>query len=76
MAHPYVSDDLNINMLGFRDQRQTYAGKPARTVRIFITGGSTAWESGTSSQKQTISYLLEQILNDRQAVRPVSGTRS
>ncbi len=63
MARPFFGDDLHINILGFRDQRETYLTKPERTVRIFITGGSTAWGSGTSSQKNTISYLLEQMLN-------------
>jgi lysophospholipase L1-like esterase len=65
MARPFFGDDLHINMLGFRDERQSYIAKPDRTVRIFITGGSTAWGSGASSQKETISYALEQILNDR-----------
>jgi len=65
MARPFAGDDLHINPLGFRDERQSYATKPDRTVRIFITGGSTAWGSGASSQKRTISYLLEQVLNER-----------
>jgi lysophospholipase L1-like esterase len=65
IARPFFGDDLHINMLGFRDERQSYASKPDRTVRIFITGGSTAWGSGASSQKKTISYVLEQILNER-----------
>lgn len=65
MARPNLGVDPHINMLGFRDERQTYVSKPDRTVRIFITGGSTAWGSGASSQKNTISYLLEQILNER-----------
>src|ERR1700676_3834147 len=64
-ARPLLGDDLYINLLGFRDSRQSYLVKPARTVRIFITGGSTAWGSGASSQKKTISYLLERLLNER-----------
>jgi lysophospholipase L1-like esterase len=63
MARPVFGDDLHINVLGFRDERQTYITKPERTVRIFITGGSTAWGVGASSQKSTISYILEQLLN-------------
>lgn len=69
MSRPFSGPNLHINMLGFRDERQTYITKPEKTVRVFITGGSTAWGSGASSQTKTISYLLEQILNDR-----VSGT--
>src|SRR5439155_8368349 len=65
MARPFFGDDLYINVLGFRDRRQTYLAKPERTVRIFITGGSTAWGVGASSQKNTISCLLEKILNER-----------
>lgn len=65
IGRPFFGDDLHINVLGFRDERQTYVTKPDRTVRIFITGGSTAWGSGASSQKKTISYVLEQILNEQ-----------
>jgi lysophospholipase L1-like esterase len=65
MAAPFSGDDLHINVLGFRDERQSYVTKPEGTVRIFITGGSTAWGSGASSQKNTIAYVLEQILNER-----------
>jgi lysophospholipase L1-like esterase len=73
MARPFYSDDLRINMFGFRDERQSYLAKPEKTVRVFITGGSTAWGSGASSQKRTISYVLEQILNER--VSPATGYR-
>ena len=65
IARPVFGDDLHINILGFRDERQTYITKPERTVRIFITGGSTAWGVGASSQRNTVAYLLEKILNER-----------
>ena len=65
IARPYFGNDLHINVFGFRDDRQTYVNKPERTVRIFITGGSAAWGVGTSSQKNTISTLLEKMLNDQ-----------
>jgi lysophospholipase L1-like esterase len=65
MARPFFGDDLHINVLGFRDERQSYVTKPERTVRVFITGGSSAWGVGASSQKNTISSLLEQVLNER-----------
>jgi lysophospholipase L1-like esterase len=73
IARPVFGDDLRINVLGFRDERQSYLTKPERTVRVFITGGSTAWGVGASSQKNTISYVLEQNLNQR--VSPVTGYR-
>jgi lysophospholipase L1-like esterase len=65
LARPLLGDDPHINVLGFRDERQTYGTKAARTVRIFLTGGSTAWGSGAPSQKSTISYQLERLLNER-----------
>jgi lysophospholipase L1-like esterase len=73
IAGPVFGDDLRINVLGFRDERQSYLTKPEQTVRVFITGGSTAWGSGATSQKNTISYLLEQDLNQR--VGRVTGYR-
>ncbi|MDP8983073.1 MAG: hypothetical protein M3O35_21055 [Acidobacteriota bacterium] len=73
MAKPLLGEDLHINLLGFRDQRDTYVSKQAGTVRIFLTGGSTAWGSGAPSQKSTISSLLETILNAK--VSPVTGYR-
>ena len=73
LARPTFGGDLHINVLGFRDLRQGYLTKPERTVRIFITGGSTAWGSGAPSQKQTIPSLLERILNER--ISPRTGYR-
>jgi hypothetical protein len=60
-----LGDEPHINMLGFRDWRETYVTKPEKTVRVFITGGSVAWGTGASSQQQTISYILERLLNER-----------
>lgn len=65
IARPMLGDEPHINMLGFRDGRQTYVTKPENTVRVFITGGSVAWGTGASSQQQTISYILERLLNER-----------
>ncbi|MFS8085326.1 MAG: SGNH/GDSL hydrolase family protein, partial [Acidobacteriota bacterium] len=73
MARPMLGADPHINILGFRDDRESYVTKSDQTVRIFITGGSTAWGSGASSQKNTISYLLEQILDERMS--PATGYR-
>jgi lysophospholipase L1-like esterase len=65
VARPYSGNDLQINALGFRDQRTNYLDKPERTIRIFITGGSAAYGMGASSQAHTFSSVLEQILNDQ-----------
>jgi hypothetical protein len=73
IARPMLGREPHINFLGFRDERDTYVTKPDRTVRIFITGGSTAWGSGATSQKNTISYLLEGMLNERAS--PATGYR-
>jgi lysophospholipase L1-like esterase len=73
MSRPMLGTDPHINVLGFRDERQTYISKPEHTVRIFLTGGSTAWGSGASSQTKTISCVLEQILNQR--IAPTTGYR-
>lgn len=73
IARPVLGDPLVINVLGFRDPRRSYATKPAATVRVFVTGGSTAWGVGSSSQSHTVSYLLERILNE--GVSQASGYR-
>src|SRR4029077_16164144 len=65
IARPVLGDDLFINALGFRDPRPSYVVQPERPGRVFITGGSTAWGSGASSQNQTVSYRLERLLNER-----------
>jgi len=67
VARPVKGGDLTINGFGFRDTRRSYSDKPPGTVRVFITGGSTAWGSGAPSQRQTISHLLEDMLNARAA---------
>lgn len=65
MARPYNGEGLYINELGFRDRRESYMPKPERTVRIFITGGSTAFGSGASSNEQTTASHLERLLSER-----------
>ena len=64
VARPYSGDALHINALGFRDERTSYLDKPERTVRIFVTGGSAAYGLGASSEAQTLSSVLERILNE------------
>jgi lysophospholipase L1-like esterase len=64
MARPFDSAALHVNAEGLRDVERDYHSKAAGTVRIFITGGSTAWGTG-SAQGDTIWVALERILNDR-----------
>jgi hypothetical protein len=71
VARPFASDRLHINSLGFRDKRENLEGKPERTVRVFMTGGSTAWGSFLSSDDATISAQLEKRLNSK--VSPRTG---
>src|SRR5919202_1161703 len=54
VARPLPGGEPPINGLGFRDARDVDASKPSRTVRVFLTGGSTAWGSGAPSQQTTI----------------------
>jgi lysophospholipase L1-like esterase len=65
MARPFASENLRINAFGFRDERDDYRQKPPGTVRIFLTGGSTAWGVGASSDQKTIARQLERLLNEQ-----------
>jgi len=64
IGRAYDSAALHVNADGLRDIERDYSVKAAGTVRIFITGGSTAWGTG-SAQADTIWVALERILNDR-----------
>ena len=66
MGRAYDSATLHVNAEGLRDVERDYSSKPAGTVRVFVTGGSTAWGSG-SVQADTIANALERILNARVA---------
>ena len=57
MARPFVGENLRINALGFRDERDDYTQKPPGTVRIFLTGGSTAWGVGASWEVPYLTVL-------------------
>jgi len=70
----YGRVDRHIDAQGFRRDQDVSLQKPPNTVRIFITGGSTAygWTTGWPDinpdlqrlyDNQTISYYLEQKLN-------------
>ena len=62
LAPPMSWREVHVNAFGFRNEREDYATKPDRTVRAFITGGSTAFGLG-AAQNMTIAYQLERLLN-------------
>lgn len=65
MARPFAAENLHINAFGFRDERNDYTQKPPGTVRVFLTGASTAWGVGVSLEQNTIARQLERLLNER-----------
>jgi lysophospholipase L1-like esterase len=69
IARPLSGDNPHINALGFRSKREDLEHKRDRTVHVFITGGSSAWGTGASSDDQTIAALLEQKLSAEFSLR-------
>ncbi len=61
---PGVAVGATINSLQFRTADELEIPKPPGTYRIFITGGSTAYGSGTPGDDRTIGAYLEAILNE------------
>lgn len=59
---PGKHGNADINSGQFRDAKEIILPKPDHTYRIFITGGSTAYGSGASSQDRTIAAYLQKIL--------------
>ena len=53
-----------INGMQFRYAREIDVPKPRTGIRIFVTGGSTAFGSGASSNDTTIGGYLEKQLNE------------
>jgi lysophospholipase L1-like esterase len=53
-----------INRMQFRYAREIDGPKPNNVCRIFLTGGSTAFGSGASSNDTTIGGYLEAQLNE------------
>ncbi|HSR66688.1 MAG TPA: hypothetical protein VLU25_02010 [Acidobacteriota bacterium] len=60
---PGRHDNSIINQLQFRDRRPLPAPKPEDELRIFLTGGSTAFGVGAPSQDSIVGAYLEDILN-------------
>ena len=53
-----------INNMQFRYAREIEVPKPPNVFRIFVTGGSTAYCPGATSNDTTIGGYLEKYLND------------
>jgi hypothetical protein len=59
---PGIYRGARINAMQFRADRELPIPKPDRTFRIFLTGGSTAYGSGSPDQERTIGGYLAEIL--------------
>lgn len=66
---PGVYRGARINSLQFRADGELPMPKPARTFRIFLTGGSTAFGSGAPDQERTIGGYLAELLEREQTAR-------
>jgi hypothetical protein len=64
-AAPGTHHNASINYWQCRSPRQIRTPKPGGVLRVFLTGGSTAYGSGASSDAQTIGALLEAQLNEQ-----------
>lgn len=62
---PGEHGNATINSMQFRHVGEIAVPKPAGAIRIFLTGGSTAYGSGAPDQERTISAYLERLLADR-----------
>lgn len=60
---------IRRNSFGWRGAKEPEQPKPAGVVRIFLTGGSTAYGVGAPSDGDTIGAMLEQRLNADLGVR-------
>lgn len=60
---PGLQENAHINHQQFRNERELVIPKPEGVLRVFLTGGSTAYSSGASGDDRTIGTYLEQDLN-------------
>jgi hypothetical protein len=61
----------HINSEGFRDPEDIQLQPSRGEVRVFITGGSTAWSPGAPRQELTIGGLLQSLLNTGDSTKRV-----
>lgn len=64
---PGAHDNVQINALGCRSNREIRLPKPPGVVRLFLTGGSVAYGAGAPDQARTIGGYLEARLNEQLA---------
>ena len=64
---PGESGNSFINAMQFRMRTELAIPQPARTYRIILTGGSTAFGAGAPAQDRTIGGYLEKMLAETQA---------
>ena len=57
-------DSININSLGFRGPEFS-PEKPSNTYRIFMVGGSTMFGASSTSDKNTIPGVLQQMVDQK-----------
>ncbi|MBV7428181.1 MULTISPECIES: SGNH/GDSL hydrolase family protein [unclassified Acidovorax] len=60
---PGQHHNAHINSWQMRSQQELVNPKPNGSYRIFLTGGSTAFGSGSPSQEHTIGSILGDLLN-------------
>ncbi len=60
-----------VNSMQFRYAREIEIPKPSNICRIFLTGGSTAFGCGASSNETTIGGYLEAHLNEALRLRGI-----
>jgi hypothetical protein len=66
---PGQHNNAYINSDQFRAAAEVAQPKPEGVFRIFITGGSTAYGSGASSQDKTIAGYLQALLSRQPSIR-------
>lgn len=70
LPRPGVHLGVHINAQQLRATRDVVMPKPPRTLRVFLTGGSTAFGTGAPSDAATIGGYLERALQQRVGTGP------
>jgi lysophospholipase L1-like esterase len=65
VPEPGKHNNSYINSMQFRADKEIATPKPPYIYRIFLTGGSTAYGTGSPSQQRTIAGYLNKILNEQ-----------
>lgn len=65
VPEPGKHNNSYINSMQFRSDNEIKMPKPPHIYRILLTGGSTAYGTGSPSQQRTIAGYLSHILNEQ-----------